>query len=55
VCGDCHTNSSDYKIFACTNCHQHDKATVDSHHRSVRNYVYNSANCYSCHPNGRAG
>ncbi len=54
-CADCHTNSSNYKIFACTNCHQHDKTTTDSHHRQVNNYVYNSANCYACHPQGRAG
>ena len=54
-CADCHTNANDYKVFSCTGCHQHDKASVDSHHRSVRNYVYNSANCYSCHPNGSAG
>jgi len=27
---------------------------MDSEHSGRTNYVYNSANCYSCHPNGRA-
>ena len=52
TCGDCHTNSSNYAVFSCLTCHAHDKATADGQHREVRNYVYNSANCYSCHPMG---
>jgi hypothetical protein len=55
TCGDCHTNSSNYSVFSCLNCHAHDKTTMDTQHRNVRNYVYNSANCYSCHPNGQGG
>jgi NMD protein affecting ribosome stability and mRNA decay len=55
TCADCHTNSSDYAVFSCTTCHAHDKTTTDQHHQGVRNYVYNSPNCYSCHPVGRAG
>ena len=51
VCTTCHINSNDYKIFTCTNCHL--KPTTDSHHQGVRNYVYNSINCYQCHPQGR--
>jgi hypothetical protein len=54
-CQDCHTNSSNYTIFSCTNCHQHEKTTTDAKHRQVNNYVYNSANCYACHPQGRSG
>jgi hypothetical protein len=54
TCSVCHTNSSNYKVFSCLGCHQHDKTTMDSKHRSVTNYVYNSTNCYSCHPNGRS-
>jgi hypothetical protein len=53
TCGDCHTNSSNYSVFTCTTaCHP--KTSVDSNHRGVSNYVYNSANCYSCHPTGRS-
>ena len=55
TCADCHTNSSNYAVFTCISCHAHDKTTTDAHHSGVRNYVYNSSNCYSCHPSGRAG
>jgi hypothetical protein len=54
-CTDCHTNSSNYTVFTCLSCHTHDKPVTDSHHTGVRNYVYNSPNCYACHPQGRAG
>ncbi len=55
TCGDCHTNSSNYSVFSCTTCHAHDKTRMDQKHAGIRNYVYNSANCYSCHPTGREG
>ena len=52
-CADCHPNSSSYSVFTCTtSCHT--KTTTDNQHRGVSGYVYSSANCYSCHPNGRA-
>jgi predicted CXXCH cytochrome family protein len=52
TCSVCHTNSGDYSVFSCTaGCHA--KSTMDSKHKSVSSYVYNSANCYSCHPSGR--
>ncbi len=53
-CTDCHLTSN-YRQFSCTDCHTHDKATTDSHHGDVGGYVYNSANCYTCHPKGVAG
>jgi len=53
VCSTCHTNSSNYAIFQCTNCHT--QATTTQQHQGVRNFVWNSTNCYQCHPNGRAG
>lgn len=55
TCADCHTNPTNYAVFACINCHAHDKTTTDNQHQGVRNYVYNSANCYSCHPTGSGG
>lgn len=55
TCADCHTNPSNYASFSCITCHAHDKATADAQHTGVRNYVYNSANCYSCHPQGTVG
>jgi hypothetical protein len=52
-CTDCHTNSSDYSVFTCTNCHT--QTQTNNQHNGVKGYVWNSANCYSCHPNGRGG
>ena len=52
-CSTCHTNPADYKVFQCTGCHA--KATTDSHHSGRTGYVYNSTNCYACHPRGSAG
>ena len=53
-CTDCHLTSN-YRQFSCTDCHTHDKAATDSHHGDVAGYVYNSTNCYACHPRGTAG
>jgi hypothetical protein len=53
VCSTCHTNASDYTVFSCTNCHT--KTQTDSNHQGVRGYVYNSVNCYQCHPSGQGG
>ena len=50
LCVDCHTNPSNYAVFVCTNCHT--QATTDPHHTGVAGYVWNSTNCYSCHPTG---
>ncbi len=47
-CTDCHTNSANYVIFACTtNCHA--KASTDSNHSGVSGYTYTPTSCYSCH------
>lgn len=53
-CTDCHTNSSNYAVFTCLNCHEHSKSKMDSEHRGKSGYVYNSTNCLSCHPRGKA-
>ena len=52
-CATCHTNPANYAVFTCITCHT--QAQTDPHHSGVRGYVYNNANCYSCHPNGRGG
>ena len=44
---------ANYAVFSCINCHAHDKPSMDSEHRSIRGYAYDSATCYSCHPTGR--
>ncbi|HMK22172.1 MAG TPA: hypothetical protein VK466_07535, partial [Terriglobales bacterium] len=38
VCATCHTNSSDYTVFQCTNCHT--KSNTDSDHRNISGYIY---------------
>lgn len=53
TCNDCHVNPSNFAVFSCFACHAHEKTRMDEKHRNVPNYVYNSANCYSCHPLGR--
>jgi hypothetical protein len=53
VCKTCHTNSSNYAVFTCTNCHA--KARTDGQHSGVSGYVYNSVNCYACHKNTGGG
>jgi bacterioferritin-associated ferredoxin len=54
TCTQCHTNPSNFGVFSCINCHEHNKSSTDSDHRGVSGYVYNSANCLSCHPRGNS-
>jgi hypothetical protein len=51
VCATCHTNSSNYSIFQCTQCHGNNNA-ANFNHPNVNGYVYNSVNCYACHTKG---
>jgi len=53
TCNDCHTNSSNYAVFSCTNCHAHDRSVMDSKHSGRTGYVYDSLACYGCHPTGK--
>jgi hypothetical protein len=48
VCATCHTDPSNYATFQCTICHT--KAATDPKHSGNSNYVWNSINCYQCHP-----
>ena len=53
LCADCHFNSSNYNIFSCINCHEHNnQQQVDEDHEDVPGYIYDSQACYSCHPDG---
>jgi hypothetical protein len=53
-CTDCHTNTSNYKVFNCLNCHEHNKTDMDSKHSGENGYSYNSTACFNCHPRGIA-
>lgn len=50
VCADCHTTPGNYSAFTCTSCHT--RSRTDSQHSGRNGYVYNSQNCYACHPRG---
>ncbi|MFN3875486.1 MAG: hypothetical protein ACK4L7_06205, partial [Flavobacteriales bacterium] len=53
TCADCHINPSNYAVFSCIDCHEHDnQASVNSDHNGVPGYSYNSNACYNCHPDG---
>ena len=50
TCAECHTSSSDYRVYTCITCHQ--QSSTNSHHTGVSGYRYVSTSCYSCHPRG---
>ena len=53
-CRTCHSTPSNRKEFTCLNCHDHSRERMDDKHLGeVQGYVYDSAACYQCHPNGR--
>lgn len=51
ACSACHQNPTNYREFTCLTCHGRTK--MDDTHRGRAGYRYDSATCYSCHPNGR--
>ena len=55
-CTICHINDTDFTDFTCGLngvCHEHEKSKMDDEHRGeASGYVYNSDDCYTCHPNG---
>jgi hypothetical protein len=52
-CIDCHTNPAATPQFSCIDCHQHSQQIADDQHKDVSGYVWSSASCFACHPNGR--
>ncbi len=52
-CSECHTTPNNYSLFSCIDCHEHRQSEMDDKHQSVSGYVYNSINCYDCHPDGQ--
>jgi len=51
-CSDCHTQQTNFAVFSCITCHEHNQTDMNNKHSEVSGYAYNSANCLSCHPNG---
>ena len=52
TCQTCHVQPSDFRVFSCVTCHEHNRADMDEEHDEVGGYVYESTACYSCHPDG---
>ena len=55
TCSECHPNTSNYAVFTCIDCHEHNKTEMDSEHSGVSGYSYNSQACLNCHPTGNGG
>lgn len=53
-CTDCHTTPSNYSLFSCIDCHEHNKTDMDKEHQGEDGYIYTSAGCLECHPSGKA-
>jgi hypothetical protein len=51
-CSECHTQPSNYSVFSCIVCHEHNKTDMDKKHSGRTGYAYNSVNCLACHPRG---
>ncbi len=51
-CAECHTNPSNYALFSCIDCHEHNQTDMNDEHQGVSGYQYNSNACFNCHPNG---
>jgi hypothetical protein len=52
TCTDCHSNPSNYSVFSCIDCHEHNRADMDDKHSDENDYEYNSIACLDCHPRG---
>ncbi len=51
-CTNCHAPTDTFAQFSCVGCHTHDQSITDRLHPTVTQYSFNSAGCYSCHPDG---
>ncbi len=55
TCSTCHTSPTNFSVFTCLVCHEHNQTSMDSKHRGRSGYAYDSQKCYSCHPRGSGG
>jgi hypothetical protein len=53
LCSDCHVNLANFGVFSCLDAGCHPRSRMDDKHSGEPGYVYDSAACYSCHPDGR--
>ena len=54
-CSECHVSASNFSVFSCIDCHQHDnqQALEQIHEDEAPDFEYISTECYRCHPEGR--
>lgn len=52
TCADCHVVPTNYAVFECIFCHEHNQNDTDADHREVGGYQYASSECFRCHPRG---
>ncbi len=53
-CATCHTNSANYAVFTCIDCHEHNQTDMNRKHQGRSGYSWDSAACYRCHPRGNS-
>ena len=51
-CATCHTSPTNFKVFTCLTCHEHNQTSMDDKHKGRAGYKYDSQSCYACHPRG---
>ncbi|MFQ5603738.1 MAG: hypothetical protein ACE5HS_10760 [bacterium] len=55
ACATCHVNPTNRKDFTCLECHDHSRSSMDAKHAGIQGYVYQSTDCFFCHPDGKKG
>lgn len=53
ACFGGHNNAGNRVAFSCIDCDEHRQSTTNNDHSGVSGYVWATASCYQCHPNGR--
>lgn len=53
TCAQCHTNPADFAAFSCISGGCHTASKTNSKHQGENGYVYTSAACLKCHPDGK--
>ena len=51
-CTDCHEVASNFSLFECIHCHEHNQYDTDRKHDEEQQYQYLSTACFDCHPRG---
>ena len=51
-CIECHEVPSNYSLYECIHCHEHNQADMDDDHSEEPDYEYLSTACFDCHPRG---